>query len=493
MKRGSPCAVAIGAMWLAASGHVGIRDSFFEGTAGPYRVSVRVVPPDVVPGIAWAYVRSVEADIDSVAVHPVFWKAGVKGAPPAERADIVAGAKGLFAQKMWLMSRGSYSVAVEVFGKRGHHQVMVPVMALASARLGLSTPFAAMLIVFGLILFAGLVAIVRAAASDSLVPPDREPDHAARRRGSLGALIAVPVIAMAIFGGAKWWQREDRGYARSIYRPFAANATIARGPGGHTIRLAIRDTASQGLLDEPIMPEHGKLMHLFLVKEKSMSAFAHLHPALERGDVFVASLPALPDGRYHVFADIALESGAAFTVATQVDVPAAVSDVLSDPDDSWTFAAFGVPATAGARAQLAPGVWAQWESSEAPVAGKDFTLAFTVRGARDSVLRVQPYLGMAGHAVVIREDASVFAHLHPMGSMSMATLRAFELRDRGDTTPDGRLDDPHAGMNMDAAELEGRFSFPFAFPSAGRYRVWVQVKRGGRILTADFEVNVKAE
>ena len=48
MKRGSPWAVAIGAMWLAASGHVGIRDSFFEGTAGPYRVSVRVVPPDVV-------------------------------------------------------------------------------------------------------------------------------------------------------------------------------------------------------------------------------------------------------------------------------------------------------------------------------------------------------------------------------------------------------------------------------------------------------------
>ena len=46
-------------------------------------------------------------------------------------------------------------------------------------------------------------------------------------------------------------------------------------------------------------------------------------------------------------------------------------------------------------------------------------------------------------------------------------------------------------VKTDEPELPGRFSFPFAFPKPGRYRMWVQVKKGGRVHTADYEVNVK--
>jgi hypothetical protein len=495
MKRVLLC-VAIA---LVCSAHIGSPDTFFQGKAGPYQVNVRVFPPNVVPGIAWVYVRTMETDIDSVAVRPVYWKAGEKGAPPAERADTVAGLKGLYAQKMWLMSHGSYSVAVDVFGKRGAHKVSVPVMALATSRLGLSIPFAAMLIVFGAILFAGLVAIVRAAASDSLVEPDREPDQIARRRGSLGAIITVPILLIVLLGGARWWRGENASYAKTMYRPLAADATVATGPRGHSLRLAVRDTGSQNLLAEPLMLDHGKPMHLFMVKTQSMSSFAHLHPSREPGGVFVTAVPALPEGKYHVFGDFVLETGAAYTVTTEVDVPAPVLDTLSDVDDSWIYAAFGVPAAKGARSELAPDLALQWETADTIVVGRDVTLEFTVRGARNAILPVQPYLGMAGHAVVIREDGSVFVHLHPMGSMSMATLQAFELRNRGDTTATGRLVNPHASMNMtprsrkaiQEPELGGRFSFPFAFPQPGRYRLWVQFRKFGRVHTADFEVNVK--
>lgn len=487
MKRAWLCAVLV----AVTSAHIGSPDTFFQGKAGPYAVNVRVFPPSVVPGIAWAYVRSAETDIDSVAVRPVYWKAGEKGAPPAERAEAVAGEQGLYAQKMWLMSRGSYSVAVTVFGKRGAHQVSVPVMALATNRLDLSTPLAVMLIAFGIILLAGLIAIVRAAASDSLVEPNREPDQIARRRGSLGAIITVPILLVVVFGGARWWRNEDASFARTIYRPLEATALIATGPRGHSLRLAVRDTGGQGLLREPLMLDHGKPMHLFMVRAQSMSSFAHLHPRREPGGVFVTAVPAVPEGRYHVFGDFVLETGASYTVTTDVDVPAPVLDTLSDADDSWIYAAFGVPAVKGARSHLGPGLAIQWETPDTLVVGKDVTLEFTVRGPRDAILPVQPYLGMAGHAVVIREDASVFVHLHPMGSMSLASLQAFELRNRGDTTTDGRLADAHAGMKMEERELEGRFSFPFAFPKPGRYRLWVQVKKFGRVQTADFEVNVR--
>jgi hypothetical protein len=33
-------------------------------------------------------------------------------------------------------------------------------------------------------------------------------------------------------------------------------------------------------------------------------------------------------------------------------------------------------------------------------------------------------------------------------------------------------------------------SFPYEFPEAGRYRVWVQVKSSGQILTGVFDAEV---
>ena len=70
----------------------------------------------------------------------------------------------------------------------------------------------------------------------------------------------------------------------------------------------------------------------------------------------------------------------------------------------------------------------------------------------------------------------------------------FQLRQPGDTTAGtlGRritaFEDTalHAGMPGMAPAL----TFPYSFPRAGRYRMWVQVRRGGRVLTGAFDLQV---
>jgi hypothetical protein len=96
--------------------------------------------------------------------------------------------------------------------------------------------------------------------------------------------------------------------------------------------------------------------------------------------------------------------------------------------------------------------------------------------ARDLV----PYMGMAGHAVFLKHDRTVFAHVHPSGSVPMAAL--------GLVAPPGA--NPHAGHAMHDMALPPEISFPYACPQAGNYRIFVQFKRGDVIETAAFDAAV---
>ena len=42
-----------------------------------------------------------------------------------------------------------------------------------------------------------------------------------------------------------------------------------------------------------------------------------------------------------------------------------------------------------------------------------------------------------------------------------------------------------------AASIDGRLEVPYAFPTTGRYRMWVQIKRNGRIQTGSFDIDVR--
>ncbi|HSY81697.1 MAG TPA: hypothetical protein VK807_08045 [Gemmatimonadaceae bacterium] len=439
---------------LVCSAHVGSPDVYYEGNAGPYPVLVIVRLPGVVPGVAEVTVHVTGAAPDRVTLFVNRYDA-TTAAPPPEDAARAVGDSATFVGKLWVMAGGSNSVTVGVHGSKGTGTAVVPVVAVATRRLPLYKGLGVILGAIGIFLFVGAVSIGGAAVREATLEPGQAPDTAHRRRARLAMAGTGVFVAVMLLGGWTWWNATDAEFQRRMYRPFTVRASEAQ-PGQLT--FVITDSAwldrhdsshinQRGRPQWPaLIPDHGKLMHLFLVADSGF-AFAHLHPGTTDTNTFRATIPPLPKGRYRVFADIVHESGFDHTLVTTVDLADAASPyVPSDSDDAFSVAE---PGAGG---------------SVIRKLGSDTVKVGALAGLRFVVSGIQPYMGMAGHAAVVRDDGSVFIHLHPMGTISTAA------------------------MPMQMGALGDTVSFPYAFPKAGRYYVWVQVKRGGRVLTAPYVV-----
>lgn len=496
--------IFVALLYLGLSAHVGSPDAWYEGSAGPYKVTVQVRMPGVVPGVAEIFVRVPGDEPNSVTVVANKFDA-TGAAPPPEALTPVEGDPRFYSGKLWLMSGGSNSITVAVSGARGSGKAVVPVLNVPLRRADLDPRLGATLSVLGVFLFTGLVTIIGAAVREGSLPPGTEPTSATRMRARRAMLGTSVVLALLLFGGWKWWNNEDASFRRVIFKPFASTAVIEPALPQPRVVFTIADSTWVYRGDSawlrrhdansftPIVPDHGKLMHLFLIRD-DLGAFAHLHPESVDSITFLSVLPPLPPGNYRVFADIVHESGYAQTLVSSVTVGSASTKstaFLSDPDDSW----FTDPVQRDASSvTLADGSVMTWNGGKNAVkAGANAELRFAVRNADGTPAALDPYMGMAGHAVVARDDGSVFVHLHPSGTIPMAAQMTFVMRQPGDTVR-GKLgqrisEAEHTMMSAPLATTN-EVAFPYAFPRAGNYRVWVQVRKGGRILTGAFDAPV---
>jgi hypothetical protein len=286
--------------------------------------------------------------------------------------------------------------------------------------------------------------------------------------------------------------------SNQLFRPFPITATAEAGGPGRVIRLrAVPD--ARGRTEWPrLVTDHGKLMHLFLLREPELDAFAHVHPR-PIGEEYVVAVPPLPAGTYRLYADVTQESGLSQTLTTTVAVPEAPSlsapdpdaSLAADPDDS-----FAVAATAPGTATTVPlqdGYRMTWRNPEAARRPGEARLEFTVVDAQGRPANLSPYMGMMGHAAVRRDDGAVFAHLHPAGSISMASQMVFERGKPGTPTVSGGMAGmDHAMHGGHDTPVVSEVAFPYAFPRRGAYRIWVQVKPGDKVMTGVFDTRVTA-
>ena len=488
-------AAALTGIMAVCSAHIGSPDAWYEGNAGPYRVLVQVVVPPVVPGVATVFARVFGEGVRTVTLQTNRFDA-IATSPPPEAALPVKNDPGLFTAKLWVMTSGSNSVTVNVSGAKGTGSAVIPVVVVPTRRLSFDRRLGAILLAVGVFLLIGAITIVGAFVREAVLPPGEQPDSRRRYKARVAMAAAAAAFALLLFGALTWWNREDAQFGRSIYKPLRASAKLVTLKGITAIDFSITDSAWVHRGDtawlhrrnashwSPLIVDHGKIMHLFMVKEPDLSAFAHLHPETGTAVNFFAALPPIPPGSYRVYADIVHESGFTQTLTSRITVPqtARVKATPSDSDDAWFE---GVASTTG-RAALGDGFNMTFEPGNAPlIAGKEVALRFVVQDAKGKSVKLDPYMGMAGHAVVTRDDGSVFVHLHPAGTISMASQMTFLLRKPSDSIPGqlgNRVGMAERQMLPAADTTEGEVAFPYAFPKPGRYHMWVQVKRAGRTL-----------
>ncbi len=196
----------------------------------------------------------------------------------------------------------------------------------------------------------------------------------------------------------------------------------------------------------------------------------------------------MPAGQYQIFADIVDKDGFPWTLVGIVDMAQINGKPLAGDDSAWSGATVAAQTGDSAVSQLADGGRMVWRRSTDPLrANVPMNFKFSVDDKDGNPPKdMEPYMGMAGHAEFVSTDMSVFAHVHPAGSVSMAALALAR------TVPVGASGELQAGipmampMSMSNAPLPPEVSFPYGFPHPGDYRIFVQIKRAGVVETGDY-------
>ncbi|HZP34514.1 MAG TPA: hypothetical protein VFB23_14245 [Candidatus Acidoferrales bacterium] len=490
-------ALAVGCA-LPLSAHVGSPDVFLEGNAGPYKLFVTVRVPQVIPGIADVEIRSESKSVSEIRIAPMqLTGPGSQFAPAPELTARSKDDPQFFRGSLWLMEFGALQVRIEADGSAGKGMLAVPIPAVAQRTLPMQRSLGTILFVLMMILSIAMISIVVAAVREGkLAPGAQAAGVGGGRRAWAAAVIAALVVAAILIAGEMWWRADERQYARHIYTPPEIEASV-NSSGELLLRAAPMHLTSGNprrpadLVDfNDLAPDHEHLMHLFLIRRPGLDVFWHLHPQRAGSGSFVQNLPSMPAGQYEIFADVVLSNGFPVTMVGQIEMPSGMNGKTLIGDDSGIDDGAGSASIAPAEYALADGYRMIWERDAQPLkAGVPLILHFRVidksgKPAAD----LEPYMGMAAHAAIVRSDGSVFAHVHPTGSVPMAS---FELAQAGLPRSPGELSLPAMDMSeMSAGKIDPEIAIPYGFPKRGNYRVFVQVKRAGEIQTAFFDADV---
>ena len=211
----------------------------------------------------------------------------------------------------------------------------------------------------------------------------------------------------------------------------------------------------QGNILKHFQITHTKQLHLIVVR-KDLAYFQHIHPEINHttGLISMSGLMFPADGPYRIFADFA-PAGAQMDSMGMPVTATPYEDVVVG---SGQF----TPAPLGAEVKTKTFTGYQFALAThgTPASGSESMLMFNITQNGKPVTDLEPYLGALGHSVILREGSLDFIHAHPVEEVT--------------------------------AKQNGTVSFMVDFPEAGKYKVFTQFQRGGKVITTDFVLTVAA-
>lgn len=241
-----------------------------------------------------------------------------------------------------------------------------------------------------------------------------------------------------------------------------------------TLRYRFFDADGRPVTD--LVETHEALSHLVIVHER-FGVYDHLHGTEVAVDgTFTLSYTFPGGGTYFLFADYTPAGGETRVVRREVSVGGAPpTAALSTPS---------------ARAVTPGGLAVQLRTEPGTLTTGDARLTVSVADATGApVTDLEPYLGAAGHLMIVSEDGQRFLHAHPLGGGD----RDHAAHDHSAPGHD-HADHGEARADRPEASFHGpEVSFHTAFPAPGRYRAWVELRRNGQTETASFVIDVVGE
>jgi len=294
-----------------------------------------------------------------------------------------------------------------------------------------------------------------AALAGAAIDPTEEPVAAdAAHGGAHGG--AKPAAAGEAHGGSGdalgGLAVSEGGYGLETDRTFF--------PAGRPATFSFRITDERGrAVRDAFELEHERELHLIVVR-RDTAVFEHVHPRKAADGTWSVDLTLREPGVYRAYADFKV-GGEKRTLATDLFVPGAFRpNPLPAPARSdRAVDAEGRPAGGIDVALAAPGVRA----------GRETTLAFAATRGGRPFDALEPYLGAKGHLVALREGDLAYLHVHPT---------------------EGGAEHAHQDGGKSAEGHANETRFAATFPTAGRYRLFLQFKTGGAIRTVAYTVAV---
>lgn len=188
-----------------------------------------------------------------------------------------------------------------------------------------------------------------------------------------------------------------------------------------------------------------KLMHLILVSD-DLQFFSHLHPTYKENGQFEVAARFPKAGNYTFFSDYKPAGQTEQISVLKTQVP---GNSIAAPEINLN------------RSKTFNDIKVNLAVSEPTVkAGKEVSLMLKLQDASNNqpLTDLQPYLGEKGHLVILRQSTSLTA-----------------------------ADYIHAHALKDAPA--GQVHFMTNFPQPGKYKLWGQFNRNGKIITADFWID----